>query len=215
MCSTVGKRGSPDEEWDALLRASADLPFILRQWIEQAREDVREDTIQKLARPLDKETDYTRISGLAEWSILRDLMDTEWLQNRVDSETSQRFHIAMRAIGGKPSTQEKETRSLAQGVSELASLWVHLMDKLGEYSTSEDVPRTMLKTLSKMKRLAGGVTVGLREYEYLIRGHGHRPYADSRSMVADAGCWLGTQGAYLEIGEGKVRQRRWTLPERS
>jgi UDP-2,3-diacylglucosamine pyrophosphatase LpxH len=214
MCSTVGRRDSPDEEWDAFLLTSVELPAMHRQWIEQAPKEVRTGAMLKLASPLDTETDYTKISGLAEWSVLRNFTDIEWLEDHMDSETSETLYIALSALGAQMKTQQKGTRNSAKGVSALAHLWIMLMDTLAEYSTNGDVPRTTLNTLSRMKRLAGRVTVGLREYEYLIRGHGHRPFADSRLMVADAGCWLGTQGSYLEISDGNVRQSNWTPREK-
>lgn len=215
MCSTVVNDNSPNEEWDALLRFSGDLHSDFRSWIEQASGATMTDVIRTLAGPLEAPQDDVKLSGVEEWKILTDLTNTERFLQSVNQEASQNLRMGVDTVVSRlrghlrAALWEETSREAVSIVDRLAFLWNTILQALNEYPTSCDIPKMILKALSDMKRLAGGVSIGLREYEYLIRGHGHQPYADSTTMTADVGCWLGNQGSYLEICDGAVKVRRW------
>ena len=50
---------------------------------------------------------------------------------------------------------------------------------------------------------------GLEGDEFLVRGHTHSAFVDTRNNVADAGCWLGERGSYITISEGEVTVESW------
>jgi predicted phosphodiesterase len=213
MCKTTGKE-SASEEWDGILELSRGLSSEHQSWARQASNEMWSRTLRALAGPVTEPQEDTVISGMDEWNVLTHFLSTDRFRGRSDGVVSPGFgtevdRIADQLVSHSSVFRDARSHKMSHAIDRLARLWTNLWSVLERYETENEVPRTVLRAVSRAKRLMGGLTIGLSEYEFLIRGHGHRPYVDASVMTADPGCWLGSRGSFLEIADGEVRACQW------
>ena len=94
-------------------------------------------------------------------------------------------------------------------IEQFAIDWEQILKAIDHYVDRSTIPPHLANELNQKRRQAAALTVGLKEDEFLIKGHGHSPYVDQEIKIADAGCWLGKAGSYLVIEDGQVSVHEW------
>lgn len=63
--------------------------------------------------------------------------------------------------------------------------------------------------IHRAMRIAAIFSGVLNHDEFLVRGHGHIPYVDLQSRVADTGCWLDSRATFISIDDGTIVCNDW------
>ena len=92
---------------------------------------------------------------------------------------------------------------------QFADLWESLVAWMDNNPNPLSLSDSISNPIHMCRRIAATFTTGLKADEFLIRGHGHTPYVSQDTMVADAGCWLGTKGSYIQIDDDHVSVHKW------
>ncbi|MGY5858054.1 MAG: hypothetical protein RTU63_01695 [Candidatus Thorarchaeota archaeon] len=183
MCFVDGEDEELSDVWNILHSFAEDLPEELRNKIRNLHHETQFALEEKLAGPLDGNVQGEKKGLVYEWDLLQKVSDFE-------------------DIAHMSSTPEED-------IKELATEWGQMLLTLDHYPDSATIPPHLAIDVHQRRREVAGVTVGLQDDEFLIRGHGHTPYVNQETKVADAGCWLGTQGSYLKIEDGEVSVHKW------
>ncbi|MGQ4910829.1 MAG: metallophosphoesterase family protein [Candidatus Thorarchaeota archaeon] len=150
-----------------------------------------------------------------EWSLLTSVCDLE----NTNRMYNHRFHDdaiellegleaeSLQKLGGVTNHgRVPSKRSLVERFEDICSNHACSVDaQQGELMITDGVRQTM----HRIWRVAGALTAGLEGDEFLVRGHTHSAFVDTRNNVADAGCWLGERGSYITICQGEVTLESW------
>ncbi|MFW9910739.1 MAG: metallophosphoesterase [Candidatus Thorarchaeota archaeon] len=169
--------------WTIINQFAENLPLNSKSKLNALSHDSKIALEQKLAGPIDGKLDGEKTGLLYEWALLRKVSDFE--------------DVSIRC--GKP----------LEFIEDFAYVWEENLKTIDQYSDFRIPPPNMANEVHKSRRVAADLSVGLQEDQFLIRGHGHLPYINQESKVADAGCWLGTKGSYIVIDDGEVSVNQW------
>lgn len=183
MCFVDSEDQELSDVWNIIYRFAESLPEKSRKRVRNLSHDIRFALEQKLAGPLEGNVQEEKTGLYHEWELLRKVSDFE-------------------------EVAHGSSRSL-NDIKMFAEEWERILKVIDQYSDGSILPPHLEKEVHQMRREAAALTVGLQEDEFLIRGHGHKPYVSEESKIADAGCWLGEKGSYLRIKDGQVSFHNW------
>ncbi|MFW9808909.1 MAG: hypothetical protein ACFFE6_05970 [Candidatus Thorarchaeota archaeon] len=178
---------SADEElsdvWTIINLFAESIPEGSRELLKELSYETKLALERKLSGPIEGEPEGEKTGLYYEWNLLRKVSDFEDVATR----------------SGKP----------LEVINQFTEVWGKILETVDQYSAFPIPPPHIANEVHRSRRMAADISVGLQEDQFLIRGHGHVPYVNQEAMVADAGCWLGNAGSYLEIEDGQVSVHRW------
>lgn len=166
--------------WNIVYRFAETLPENTKNMVRNISHETQIALEEKLAGPLNGNVESEKKGLRYEWELLQNVSNFEDNANRY-------------------ATSLREINDFAKG-------WEGILDTLDNNPT---LPQHLQNKVHHVRRRVAGLTVGLQEDEFLIRGHGHTPYVNQETKVADAGCWLGERGSYLKIMDNQVSVHQW------
>ncbi|MFW9768986.1 MAG: metallophosphoesterase [Candidatus Thorarchaeota archaeon] len=183
MCFVDNGVPELSEVWSIVNQFAVDLPETYRVRLENLSNDTKIALEQKLAGPLDGNLEGEKTGLSYEWKLLTNVNDFEDVSKR----------------SGKS----------VEDIEQFAKVWENLLETMDLYRAFPLPPPHIEKEVHGSRRMAADLAVGLDEDQFLIRGHGHIPYLNLESKVADAGCWLGTKASFVTVKDGEVAVHRW------
>ena len=200
--------------WNIVSQFASDLSPKVQTRLKDLSRQSQIDLEQKLAGPLDGNIQGEKTGLLYEWNLLKSVMDLGELT--VSKDVTPHFQEQIKQLSGV--VQEKHSglvplvETLAKStdpISDFAALWEGMITWVDRYLNPAAISETIANPIHMGRRIAATVTTGLRNDEFLIRGRGHSPYVSQTARVADTGCWIGSQGSYIQINEGQVSVHNW------
>ena len=183
MCFVDIEDQDLSDVWNIIHRFVENIPESLRNKVRTLPPETQKALEEKLAGPLDGNMAGEKIGLSDEWEFLREVSDFEEVAHR----------------SSRPIND----------IELFAAEWEQILKTIDHYPESTMLPPRIAVDVNQRRREAATITVGLQEDEFLIRGHGHTPYVNQETKVADAGCWLGTKGSYLKIEDDEVSVHEW------
>ncbi|MFW9793901.1 MAG: hypothetical protein ACFFEE_06360 [Candidatus Thorarchaeota archaeon] len=183
MCFVDSKEELLSDVWTIINQFAENLPNSSRNRLNNLKHKTRIALEERLAGPLDGNIEDDKSGLLYEWELLSKVSDFEDISSR----------------SGRP----------LDSIEQFAEVWKKVLETIDLYSAFPLPPPHITNRVHETRRKAADLTVGLNDDQFLIRGHGHIPYMDQESKVADAGCWLGTEGSFLVIKDGTVSVHQW------
>jgi UDP-2,3-diacylglucosamine pyrophosphatase LpxH len=183
MCFVDGEDQELSDVWSIIYRFAESLPEKSRNQVRNLSQETQIALEEKLAGPLDGNAQEEKTGLFYEWELLGNVSDFE--------------DVAQRS--SKPIVD----------IELFAEEWGRILKTIDHYPERTSVPPHIAVDVHHKRREAASLAVGLKEEEFLIRGHSHVPYVNQETKVADAGCWLGANGSYLKIEEGQVTVHQW------
>ena len=183
MCFVDEEDQDLADVWNIIYRFAESLPDKTRELVRNLSFETQYALEQKLAAPLDGNAKDEKKGLYYEWELLHQVTDFE--------------DVAHRSL------------SSLDVIEQFAKDWKQILKTLDHYPERTAIPPHLAIEVHQTRRKAAALTVGLKEEEFLIRGHGHSPYVNQEAKVADAGCWLGRAGSYLVITDGQVSVHDW------
>lgn len=168
--------------------------------IQELTMETRTEIENAFAGPLNASMVNQAPNLLKEWILLSHVSNIDFLQVMLDPEALEQ--TATRILG-------QSNMMAVTNLGKFEDLWKTVAEEVSQHDLWTEVAQSTKTMLQRCKRIAGSITIGLEPDEFLVRGHGHRAYVDQDHFVADAGCWLGTNGSYLVISDGKVQVKHW------
>jgi UDP-2,3-diacylglucosamine pyrophosphatase LpxH len=188
MCFVDDEDQDLSDVWNIIHRFAESIPESLRSKVRNLPPETQSSLEEKLAGPLDGNMEGEKTGLFYEWELLQEVSDFEELAHR-----------SSRPI---------------DDIELFAAEWEQIIKTIDHYPESTMLPPHIAVDVHQRRREAAAITVGLQDDEFLIRGHGHTPYVNQETKVADAGCWLGTKGSYLIIEDGEVSVHEWKYKEK-
>ncbi|MGD9395455.1 MAG: hypothetical protein PVJ05_03410 [Candidatus Thorarchaeota archaeon] len=183
MCFVDEADQDLSDVWNIIYRFAEDLPDRTRDLVRNLSSEMQYALEQKLALPLDGNAPDGKKGLFYEWELLRKVTDFE-------------------------DVAHSSSNSL-NAIEQFAIDWEQILKAIDQYADRSTIPPHLANELNQKRRQAATLTVGLKEDEFLIKGHGHSPYVDQEIKISDAGCWLGKAGSYLVIEDGQVSVHEW------
>ncbi len=183
MCFVDEEDQDLSDVWNIIYRFAEGLPDKTRDLVRNLSFETQYTLEQKLAGPLDGNVQDEKKGLFYEWELLRKVTDFE----DVAHSCSNSLDV----------------------IEQFAKDWEQILKAIDHYADRSTIPPHLVNEVNHNRRQAAFLTVGLKEDEFLIKGHGHSPYVDKEAKVADAGCWLGKAGSYIVIKDGQVSVHEW------
>lgn len=183
MCFVDSEDQELSDVWSIIYRFAESLPEKSRNQVRALSQDTQIALEEKLAGPLEGNAQGEKTGLFYEWELLGKVSDFE--------------DVAYRS--SKPIVD----------IELFAAEWERILKTIDHYPERATIPPHIAVDVHQKRREAASLTVGLKEEEFLIRGHSHAPYVSQETKVADAGCWLGANGSYLKIEDGQVTVHQW------
>ena len=195
LCRTTSFSG----EWVALVQYASSLSTAQQNRIRKTTLEEQAQYISALAGPLDFTAESPARRRSREWELLVEMADPENLRTTIDKDV----------VTGVGDGAEDSEERIPNTMESLSILWQEHLESLDRHPEGSKAADFVRSSLHKLVRFVGQLNIGLQDDEFLIRGHGHILSVDGEHRIADAGCWLGERGSFLEISEGQVIARSW------
>lgn len=200
--------------WNIINQFASELPLKTQTRLKKLSRQTQIDLEHKLAGPLDGNIPGEETGLLYEWELLKSVMDLGDLTVSKDliSQIQKQIELLSGFLLEEHDMLIPFVERVAKStdlVHDFANLWEAMMTWVDKYPNLTALPEATANPLHLCRRIAATLTTGLGNDEFLIRGHGHSPYVSQSTKIADAGCWIRTQGSYLQINEGQVSVHDW------
>ena len=183
MCFVEPGGDELSDVWNIVYHFAESLPEKTKKLVRNLSHETQVALEEKLAGPLEGKLPEEKKGLHYEWDLLRKVSDFE--------DVAQSY-----------SKSVDEIQALAEG-------WEQTLKDIDMHQGLSGIPPDLANEVHHRKREVASLTVGLREDEFLIRGHGHQAYINQEAKVADAGCWLGLKGSYVIIENGEASIQDW------
>jgi UDP-2,3-diacylglucosamine pyrophosphatase LpxH len=183
MCFVDSNDKDLSDVWNIIYRFAENLPEKTRNKVRNISSKTKKSLQKKLGGPIDAGLQKKKTELQLEWKLLLEASDFEDIESR--------------------------SSRLFSEIEKFATQWEQMLQTIDQYSSREFLPPHLAYEMHQRRREAASFTVGFQDDEFLLTGHGHKAYINQEAMVADAGCWLGTEGSYLKIEDGEVSIHKW------
>ena len=183
MCFVDSGDQELSDVWNIIYRFAEILSEKSRNQVRNLPHKIQIELEQKLAGPIDGSVQGEKKGLYYEWELLSEVSDFE--------EVSRFSSVPL------------------ENIIQFCEDWKQILKAVDQCQGKTPLPLDLENELHQRRRKAASFTIGLQEDEFLIRGHGHRPYVSQKIKVADSGCWLDERGSFLKIIDGQVSVHQW------
>ncbi|TFG35004.1 hypothetical protein EU527_00720 [Candidatus Thorarchaeota archaeon] len=221
MCHHYGVQSETVHVWSLMERYSDSISPWLLSRVHQLTKEQRIDIENKLAGPFEgyaasraksMQDDFELLHDFIEFDIPNSKKTQQQMIDSVRKEVQEPFWND--SIYPRIESWDDFAYIIENGtIPEIASRFLQTWSDILRYIVSNNSKKGISEhnqLLRSGTRIAAMLSGELNHDEFLIHGHGHRPFLDERSRVADAGCWLSEKATYISFTEGKISCNQYT-----